>query len=114
MPNHWIPKVYEIHGHWNVEAREDQHYFVLKEDFAAPDGADLNIYLMPETLAHIGNRDMIENKGGIRIGELEKTSGAQEYLIPEDFNWKDFASIVIYCRQDSVVWAGVDLSEVVM
>tara|TARA_R110002124_G_scaffold56860_3_gene159978 strand:- start:176 stop:631 length:456 start_codon:yes stop_codon:yes gene_type:complete len=105
----WIHKNYAVEGTWSIQKIEDKVYFVLGADFKTRSGPDLKIYLAKDKMKAIGNRDAIDKMGGVYLGSLKSNKGAQLYAIPEGINLSDFKSVLIHCRDYSVVWGGVDL-----
>ena len=72
----------------------------FSEDFEVAQGPDLFVYLSP-------------NPAGQELGEyaslgaLNSIKGAQEYTLPS--NYKDYKTVVIWCRAFSVTFATADL-----
>ena len=59
------------------------------QDFQAQSGPGLYVYLSPEERGVAG---------GVNLGELTSTSGAQSYEIPNTVNTDNFNFVIIYCQ----------------
>jgi len=70
-------------------------------DFEVAQGPDLYVYLSPNN----AGQELGEYAS---LGSLKSDSGAQEYTLPE--NYKDYKTLVIWCRAFGVVFATADLS----
>lgn len=79
-------------------------------DFEVTNGPDLEVWLV--------KADVIESSSDVTasewasLGPLKGNKGDQNYLIPEDVNVGDFASVVIWCEQFSVLFAAARLEPV--
>ena len=91
--------------HWGrgttkITASQSAPTLSFSEDFEVAQGPDLFVYLSP-------------NPAGQELGEyaslgaLKSTKGAQEYTLPS--NYKDYKTVVIWCRAFSVTFATADL-----
>ncbi len=74
---------------------------VRLEDFSVRNGPDLFVYLSP---AADGFAD-----GAINLGELKATDGAFNYDVPPGTDIGQFRSVVVWCRQFSVLFGTATL-----
>jgi hypothetical protein len=72
-------------------------FTVRLEDFAVRNGPDLFVYLSPSNKGYA--------KGAVELGRLKADRGNQNYAIPADVDVADYRSVVIWCRQFSVLFA---------
>jgi len=68
----------------------------FQEDFKVAQGPDLFVYLSPNA----AGEDLGEFAS---LGALKANEGAQEYILPT--NYKDYKTVVIWCRAFSVTFA---------
>ena len=75
-----------------------QGRFVVRlEDFAVRNGPDLYVYLSPSARGY--------QKGSIEVGRLKADKGNQNYELPAGTDVSSARSVVIWCRQFSVLFA---------
>lgn len=96
-----------INGTWSIETREDGSYFVLHDDFSTKSGPDLKIFLSKQDVNKVRGRTATNN--AVRVSPLKRSSGAQEYKLPDDVNLDDYTSVLIHCEQYSHFWGGANL-----
>lgn len=91
---HWARGTVEI-----LEVK-DEARLSFRDDFEVAQGPDLFVYLSP-------------NEAGQELGEfaslgnLKSSKSLQEYNLPE--NYKDYKTVVIWCRAFGVTFATADL-----
>lgn len=78
-----------------IEA-EPGKFIVRVEDFSVRNGPDLFVYLSPDPDGYAD--------GALNLGELKATDGAFNYEVPEGTDLDQFASVIIWCRQFSVLF----------
>lgn len=77
--------------------------FTLRlEDFAVRNGPDLFVYLSPDPDGY--------TDGAIELDRLKADRGNQNYEIPAGTNLSSVGSVVIWCKQFSVLFATATLS----
>jgi len=103
----FIKKKKKLKGSWEVVQRDGNTYIQFADDFVASRGPDLKVFLSPQSVADVTGDTAVD--GAINIGELQKTKGMQEYLVPADVNLADYSSVLVHCEQYSVIWGGGDL-----
>ena len=96
----------KLKGSWEVVQRDGNTYIKFADDFRASKGPDLKVFLSPLDVATVTGKTATE--GALNIGELEKTKGAQEYLVPAEVNIADYASVLVHCEKFAVLWGGGD------
>lgn len=93
-------KNYETSGNIQTIRAEDGVYLRF-EDFKTTNGPDLFVYLIqPE----------METTEGIRLGALKGNTGNQNYLIPEDVDFTQYTTVVIWCRAFDATFGTGELS----
>ncbi len=103
----FVKKSKKLKGTWEIVQRGDQTFIVFGDDFRAARGPDLKIFLSPMTLADVTGETAID--GALKLGELKKTKGAQEYEIPVGVNLADYSSVLVHCEAYVILWGGGDL-----
>ena len=91
--------------HWGrgtaeVTTHQGSPTLSFNEDFAVAQGPDLFVYLSPNP----AGQDLGEYAS---LGTLKVTKGAQEYILPS--NYKDYKTVVIWCRAFNVTFATAEL-----
>ena len=77
--------------------------FTLRlEDFAVRNGPDLFVYLSSDADGYA--------EGAVELGRLKADRGNQNYEVPAGTNLSSVRSVVIWCRQFSVLFATAELS----
>jgi hypothetical protein len=80
--------IHQANGRVDIVESENGPLAVFK-DFSVTQGPDLFVYLSPNPPGQdLGNF--------VSLGELKSNSGAQSYNLPA--NWRDYQTIVIWCR----------------
>lgn len=83
--------------------------FVLRlEEFKVTNGPDLYVYLS----GHPGPRSgsQVHEGGALEVARLKGNIGNQNYALPPNVDLSKFKSVVIYCKQFSVVFSTAKLS----
>jgi hypothetical protein len=80
---------------------EPGRFIVRVEEFSVRNGPDLFVYL---STSPDGFGD-----GSLNLGELKATDGAFNYDIPEGTDLQQFASVVVWCKQFSVLFGTATL-----
>lgn len=95
-----VDAVHWARGAVDVVAINDEAKLTFKDDFEVAQGPDLFVYLSP-------------NEAGQELGEyaslgkLKSNKGTQEYTLPQ--NYKEYKTVVIWCRAFGVTFATADL-----
>ncbi len=77
------------------------------DDFTVTNGPDLYVYLS----AHPAPRDGRQvHEGGVEVARLKGNVGGQNYDLPADLDLAAVKSVVIYCKQFSVVFSTATLA----
>ncbi|MFV2062273.1 MAG: DM13 domain-containing protein [Chloroflexota bacterium] len=71
------------------------------EDFSVLNGPDLFVYLSPDPNGWTAD--------SVLLGDLKATDGSFSYEVPRDIDLADVASVVIWCRAFSVLFATATL-----
>lgn len=80
---------YSAEGSAVLRQEDDAAELVFESNFRTQNGPGLYIYLSPEEEGV---------SGGVNLGELKSTSGAQTYAIPASVDPADFDYVIIYCQ----------------
>jgi hypothetical protein len=79
------------------------------ENFNVTNGPDLFVYLagsaMPRSSGDLHSASLFE------VARLKGNMGDQNYELPADLDLEQFKSVVIYCKQFSVVFSTADLMQ---
>jgi hypothetical protein len=81
---------------------EPGRYVVRFEDFEVRNGPDLYVYLSPSAEGYAD--------GAVELGRLKADKGNQNYELPPDVDLGEARSVVIWCRQFSVLFAVAPLA----
>lgn len=103
----WTKKGYAIDGTWTIVQKGKETFVVLSDDFSTKKAPDLKIFLSPESLDDLNNRNA--TSASLLVAPLRSHKGGQEYLLPAGANWRDYRSIVIHCEKYSKLWGGAGL-----
>jgi hypothetical protein len=77
-------------------------FTVRFEDFAVRNGPDLYVYLSPSSDGYAD--------GAVELGRLKADRGNQNYSVPAGTDVETAASVVIWCKQFSVLFAAAPLT----
>jgi hypothetical protein len=80
---------------------EPGRYIVRVEEFSVRNGPDLFVYLSTSPDGY--------GDGSLNLGALKATDGAFNYEVPEGTDIEQFASVVVWCRQFSVLFGTATL-----
>jgi hypothetical protein len=103
----WKEKGYEINGGWKIVKRGETKIIQFNENFKTRSGPDLKLFLSSTPIGKLSGK--IVGETSIKIGALISNKGAQEYVIPNEYDLADFRSLVIHCEAYSHLWGGADL-----
>ncbi len=76
-------------------------------DFTVTNGPDLKVWLV--RAEKIATSDDVTASEWLSLGPLKGNKGDQNYLIPENVNADDYASVVIWCEQFGVLFSAARL-----
>ena len=96
-PVHW--------GKGSVEVYENVVF--LKDDFQVGPGPAFHVYLVPKEAVRTSAD--VRDTMFIDLGPLRAFEGSQRYEIPAGVDLNDYPSVVIWCRQFSVLISPADL-----
>ena len=72
------------------------------EDFSVQNGPDLFVYLSPNPSGYAAD--------AVNLGKLKASDGAFNYDVPEGIDISRIKSVIVWCRQFSVLFAAASLS----
>lgn len=79
------------------------------ENFNVTNGPDLFVYLAGSAMPRSSSD--LHSAGALEVARLKGNIGDQNYELPADLDLSKFKSVVIYCRQFSVVFSTADLMQ---
>lgn len=79
----------------------------LEPDFAVGPGPAYHVYLVPT--AQVRDEDAVKQTMFVDLGGLRAFQGSQKYPIPAGVDLSRFQSVVIWCREFSVLISPADL-----
>jgi len=103
----WVNKQYKIKGAWEITNRDGQTIIKFKDGFKTKGGPDLKVFLSKKDIADVTGTNA--TKDGIFISRLKSKKGDQEYVLPENIDINDYASLLIHCEAFSVLWGGSNI-----
>jgi len=103
----WVNKQYKIKGAWEITNRDGQTIIKFKDGFKTKGGPDLKVFLSRKDIADVTGTNATSD--GIFISELKNKKGDQEYVLPENIDINDYASLLIHCEAYSVLWGGSNI-----
>lgn len=103
----WVNKQYKINGAWEIEDRDGQTIIKFKDGFKTKGGPDLKVFLSKKDIKDITGKNATAD--GIFISKLKSKKGDQEYVLPQDIDIDDYASLLIHCEAFSVLWGGANI-----
>lgn len=80
----------------------------LEPDFEVGPGPAYHVYLVPK--ASIRNNGDVKDAMYVDLGGLRAFKGSQRYAIPAGVDLKNYQSVIIWCRQFSVLISPADLT----
>ena len=78
------------------------------EEFKVTNGPDLYVYLSGHPAPRSGSQ--VHEGGALEVARLKGNIGNQNYALPPNADLSKFKSVVIYCKQFSVVFSTAELS----
>jgi len=95
--------------HWGKGAVSVyQRAVFLEPDFQVGPGPAFHVYLVPK--ADIRTNSDLGDAMFIDLGGLRAFKGSQRYVIPAGVELKNYQSVIIWCRQFSVLISPADLT----
>ena len=80
----------------------------LEPDFEIGPGPAFHVYLVPK--ANIRDAAAVKDAMFVDLGGLRAFKGSQRYAIPAGVDLKNYQSVIIWCRQFSVLISPADLT----
>jgi hypothetical protein len=80
----------------------------LHEDFEVGPGPAYHVYLVPRERIRASSE--VPNTMFVDLGRLRSFKGSQKYQVPAGVDLRKYPSVVIWCRQFSVLISPADLS----
>ena len=92
--------IHDAQGDVLIIESDDGSRFLRFEDFKATNGPDLFVYLATDETAN----DFVS------LGELKGNIGNQNYMIPPGADLSNYDTVLIWCKQFSVLFGSAELS----
>lgn len=89
---------YSGQGSFKIVEVDGKVALKLQDDFAVDNGPDLFVYVSENS--NPKDQGLAEF---VSLGNLKKNSGAQVYVLPE--NWQQYKSVTIWCRAFNAVFS---------
>jgi Electron transfer DM13 len=103
----FVAGVHEGSGKASIDKTADGKLVLRFSNFKVSEGPDLYVHLSGNAKPSTGAEVM--GNGDLDLGKLQKAAGDQEYVLPAGFDVAKFKSVVIYCKQFSVVFSTAPL-----
>ena len=102
-----VDNIHKGAGHAAVYQLPDGKRVLRLENFNVTNGPDLFVYLAGSVMPRSSND--LHSAGAFEVARLKGNIGDQNYELPADLDLAKFKSVVIYCKQFSVVFSTADL-----
>ena len=102
----WVSKQKSIDGAWQIEKRNGQTVLRFSDGFQTNRGPDLKLFLSKRDISNVTGNNATD---GVFLSKLKNNQGYQEYVIPNNINIDDYASLMIHCERFSVLWGGTNI-----
>lgn len=99
-------RVYNGAGTVNIVTENGVRKVVLNDDFATESGPDLFVYI--SDTSPIQTSQDVHAGNTADLGRLQRITGPQEYLIPDDVTF-DINSVTVYCVAYKVVYTSATI-----
>jgi len=103
----WVAKQKTINGAWQIENRNGQTIIRFSDGFQTNRGPDLKLFLSKRDISEVNGNNAAE---GVFLSKLKNNKGYQEYVLPNNININDYASLLIHCERFSVLWGGANIN----
>lgn len=103
-----IDGLHKGEGNARVYRLSDGTVVLRLEEFKVTNGPDLYVFLSGHSAPRNGAQ--VHEGGALEVARLKGNIGNQNYALPPDVDFSKFKSVVIYCKQFSVVFSTAELS----
>jgi len=103
-----IDAIHKGEGTAAVYRQPDGQLILRLDPFNVTNGPDLYVYLSTDPAPT--NSAQLHQGGALEVARLKGNVGSQNYDLPADVDLSRFRSVVIYCKQFSVVFSSAELS----
>lgn len=87
-------------GQAQIVEENGQRYLKFDSEFTTARGPDVNVVMHRNNSVPVN----LQEENYVTLAPLESFDGAQQYLIPEDFNLDEYQSVAIWCREFNVTF----------
>ncbi len=103
-----IDGLHKGEGTASIYRQRDGNFVLRLDSFKVTNGPDLYVYLS----GHPAPTDaaQLHQGGAMEVARLKGNIGSQNYELPADVDISQFRSVVIYCKQFSVIFSTAELS----
>jgi hypothetical protein len=98
-----VDAIHKGEGRASIYEMPDGQRVLRFEDFKVTNGPDLFVYLSGHEAPRSAGE--LHDQGDFELGRLKGNVGNQNYDLPADLDLSRFRSVVIYCKQFSVVFS---------
>ena len=102
-----VDPIHKGSGKASILQNADGATFVRFEQFQVTNGPDLFVYLSAHPKPRSANE--LHAGGDLELGRLKGSTGDQNYQLPAGMDVTKFKSVVVYCKQFSVVFSSAEL-----
>lgn len=102
-----IDGLHKGEGKARVFRLPDGKLLLRLEEFRVTNGPDLYVFLSAHPAPRNGGQ--VHEGGALEVARLKGNIGNQNYVLPADVDLSKFKSVVIYCKQFSVVFSTAEL-----
>ena len=95
-------------GTVRVVTEKGKRYLEFDQGFKTDNGPDLYVILHRSDAPPVSG---IKKKDYVSIARLQKTSGDQRYLLPDNVNLADFRSVAVWCRKFNATFGYAPLNK---
>ncbi len=103
-----IDAIHKGEGSAAVYRQPDGQLILRLDPFNVTNGPDLYVYLSTDPAPT--SSAQLHQGGALEVARLKGNVGSQNYDLPADVNLSRFRSVVIYCKQFSVIFSSAELS----
>ncbi len=106
----FAPKMHQASGGVRIEDAAGSRRMLFMDDFEIENGPALKVFLSPLSFDDLTPEVALE--GRVVLGDLAALAGLQDYAIGADIEVDAFQSVVVWCEQFAILYAGAALDPV--
>jgi len=105
----WSGVNFPIRGSWEIVSQDGVRIIRFDKNFKTRKGPDLKVYLSPDPLALVKERNVASRS--FEIAALAAHRGAQQFEIPPHLDLAEYRSLLIHCKAYAHLWGGADIAQ---